>query len=45
MKMIKLIESRKKVFFVTADTTVHEAARLLSVPKPWKPGMRLRLPT
>ena len=29
MKVINLIESRKEVFFVTADTTVHEAARYL----------------
>ncbi len=29
MEVINLIESRKEVFFVTADTTVHEAARYL----------------
>ena len=29
MQVINLIESRKEVFFVTADTTVHEAARYL----------------
>ncbi len=31
MEVINLIESRKEIFFVTADTTVHEAARYLIV--------------
>ena len=29
MEVINLIGSRKEVFFVTTDTTVHEAARYL----------------
>ena len=29
MKVINLVESRREVFSVTADTTVHEAARYL----------------
>ena len=41
MEVINLIGSRKEVFFVTTDTTVHEAARYLREKQVRAVGVRI----